>query len=247
MTEQLKYLSDRALTELRNSVNKNFERYRKRGFDDLSGDPGWDVPLGIEYDADLLGTLDKTQPQAIAAIDLENSKIVGKALGELTPTLANEERVWVRLAHVEAFEYSRARWIESKTGEILYDAVHTHFFAPTQTGIRDDQALSRLWWNHKIARTCLPEDVDGALGLILKTADIRSNFVERIWMTSRQGIASSVLRAMSSDPWITGAQQNFRDFMTTLNKLGGGIVFEALDEKETDKFVHDCVTYARKT
>ena len=166
---------------------------------------------------------------------------MGKALAELTPALANEERVWVRLAHLEGFEYSRARWLETESDANLPAAIATHMFAATQTGIRDDHALSRLWWNYRIAKTCLPDDTDTALNLILKSADIRSNFVERIWMTSRQSIASAVLRAMQSDPWITDGDMNFRVFMKTLNRLGGGIVFEALNPAEIDRFVADCV------
>ena len=97
----------------------------------------------------------------------------------------------------------------------------------------------------QIARTCDPDDIDGALDLLLTTADVRSNFVERIWMTSRRHIAGAVLRAMKSDPWITGFESNFREFMKALNKLGGGIVFEALSDDETDRFVVDCVQYAK--
>jgi Family of unknown function (DUF6339) len=246
MVARLKYLSDKALTELRGGIAKNVARYRTDGFQDLANDPGWDIALGIEYDDVLLATIDRNAPKAIAAIDLANSRIVGRALAALTPTLANEERIWVRLSHVEAFEYSRARWLDGEKEEDIPDLVKDHLFAPTQTGIRDDHALSRLWWNYEIARTCAPDNVDSALALILKTADIRSNFVERIWMTSRQSIASSVLGVMESDPWVTGAEANFRIFMKSLNRLGGGIVFEALDKAETDAFVQDCVVYARR-
>jgi hypothetical protein len=92
----------------------------------------------------------------------------------------------------------------------------------------------------------MPDDPDTALSLILKTADIRSNFVERIWMTSRQGLACAVLGAMGSDPWITGSEANFRAFMKSLNRLGGGIVFEALDVDETMTFVRSCVAIAKE-
>lgn len=246
MSANLKYLSDRALSQLRASIKENAQRYRGEGFSARADDPAWDIRLGVEYDDQLLATLDLNAPRAIAAIDLENSKIVGRALQKLTPSMANEERVWVRLAHVEAFPYCQARWIGAATDEKLVEVVSDHFFAPTQTGIRDDHALSRLWWNYQIATTCMPEDPDEALRLILKTADIRSNFVERIWLTSRRSIASSVLRAMAANIWISDAEINFRHFMKVLNKLGGGIVFEALDGAETEKFVDECVEYARR-
>jgi hypothetical protein len=246
MVAQLKYLSDKALTHLRRETGSNLSRYRTDGFQDFANDPGWDIALGIEYDDEYLALLDRSTPRSIASVDLANSKIVGKALERLTPTLANEERIWVRLSHVDAFDYSRARWLIPATDDNLPSLVEKHFFASTQTRIRDDHALSRLWWNYEIAKTCSPDNVDSALDLILRTADIRSNFVERIWMTSRRSIASAVLKAMQADPWITSVQQNFREFMKSLNKLGGGIVFESLTESEIEAFVQDCVTHARQ-
>lgn len=245
MTGQVKYLSDKALTELRASIASNLERYKGNGFMDLAESISWDIKLGIEFDDVLLRTLDNSTPQLISAVDLENSKIVGKALSNLTPAMANEERIWVRLAHVEAFDYAKARWLSGKSDSSLQEEIETHMFASTQTGIRDDHAISRLWWNYHIAKTCMPNDIDGALNLILKRADIRSNFVERIWMTSRQGIATSVLKVMRDEPWITGHEKNFREFMKAINKFGGGIVFEALGEVETDSFVGDCVKHAQ--
>ena len=244
MSELLKYLSDSALSELRNSIPKNIERYTGNGFEEYASLPSWDISLKINFDRNLLATLDTTQQRTIAEVDLANSKIVGKALENLTPSLANEERIWVRLSHLEAFEYSRIRWLTGKKGEDLVSAIETHFFAPTQTIIRDDHALSRLWWNYHIAQTCMPDNTDKALELILKTADIRSNFVERIWMSSRRNIASAVLRAMDTRGWITDAERNFREFMKVLNRQGGGIVFEALSESEADAFVEECADQA---
>jgi hypothetical protein len=244
MTQALLYLSDRVLGELRKNVGANLERYRSTGFSDLANEPGWDIPLGVEFDAEKLATLDMSAPQNIVSVDLPNSIIVGEAISGLTPAMANEERVWARLSHVEAIEYCRARWITGRD-EARHEAlVIDHFFAPTQTGIRDDHALSRLWWNYQIARTCMPDDIPGALALIMKTADIRSNFVERIWMTSRKNIAGAVLRAMKSDPWITATEDNFRKFMKSLNRLGGGVVFEVMDAGETDGFVRQCAAMA---
>lgn len=246
MVSQLKYLSDKALAQVKAGVQGNLTRYRTDGFADLADDPGWNIGLGVDYDDVLLATMDHSTPRSVAAIDMANSRIVGKSLANLSPTLANEERIWVRLTHVEAFAYSRDRWIGAAGDATIPKLVEDHFFAPGQTKIRDDNAISRLWWNYQIARACNPDNPDEALSLILKTADIRSNFVERIWMTSRRNIASAVLALMKSDPWMTEAEQNFRQFMRTLNKLGGGIVFEVLDATEIDRFLTDCVSYARR-
>ncbi len=246
MCNQLKYLSDAAIARLRKDIIQNLDLYKGDGFGGLASEPGWDIPLGLDYDYGLLTTLDTDRPQAVAQVDLKNSLIVGNALSTLDPSTANEERIWVRLAHVEAFNYCRVRWLDGINDEQVPAQVRKHFFAPGQTGIRDDHALSRLWWNHQIAMICQPDDVVGALQLIMKTADIRSNFIERIWMTSRRRISGAVLRAMKSEPWVTEAEGNFRQFMKTLNRLGGGIVFEALDESDTDSFVTDCIKFAQE-
>ncbi|MCY3594843.1 MAG: DUF6339 family protein [Bacteroidetes bacterium] len=242
--EPLKYLSDSALSQLRNSIPENIDRYIGNGFEEYASREGWDIPLKINFDKKNLATLDTTRQRAIIEIDHVNSIIVGQALEDLTPELANEERIWVRLSHLEAFEYSKVRWLHGKKDEDLVSAIETHFFARSPTKIRDDHALSRLWWNYHIARTCMPGNVDKALELILKTADIRTNFVERIGMSSRRDISGAVLRAMDTQEWITGTQQNFREFMKVLNRQGGGIVFEALSESETDAFVRNCADQA---
>lgn len=245
MGEQIKYLSDRALIDLRKNISGNISRYRGEGFGDMAYEPGWDIPLGVEFDSDRLKALDLSTPQRISEIDMANSKVVGEAFSGLDASTANEERIWVRLAHVEAFEYARTRWLGTEDDEKLAKQVENHLFAPGQTAIRDDHALSRLWWNCEIARICAPDDIDGALSLILRSADIRSNFVERIWMTSRQNIATAVLRVMRDDTWVTDAEENFRNFMKSLNRFGGGIVFEAMQDEEINQFVERCVVSAK--
>lgn len=245
MMQPLRYLSDNVLVRLRGDIEQNLDRYRQTGFADVAGDPGWDVPLGIEFDADKLATLDPSTPTNIVTVDMPNSLIVGEAIAGLSPAMANEERVWGRLSHVEAIEYCRARWLAGREEDKHISLIRDHFFAPTQTGVRDDHALSRLWWNYHIAKTCMPEEIPRALALIMKSADIRSNFVERIWMTSRRNIAGAVLRAMESDPWVLGAESNFRHFMKSINRLGGGVVFEVLTPSEIDAFVAECILFAR--
>jgi len=246
MSPQLRYLSDKSLEEWRQAIPSRLSRYRGDGFEDLADEPGASISLGISYDATLLASVRSQRERGAAADDLVNSRIVGKALEGLSPSLANEERVWVRLTHVELFQYARSRWMADEADDKLEETVRTHMFASTQTGIRDDNAVSRLWWNYRVAKLSSPDDVDGALALILKTADIRSNFVERIWMTSRRPIAGAVLRTMKHDGWVTETERSFRDFMKAVNQLGGGLVFEAMEPAEVDEFVCGCARFARE-
>lgn len=240
----LKFLSEHKLSDLYNSIPANLDRYATGDFLDLEHENGWAIETAnVTVDYDLLAQLDGTLRSA--AGDVENSLILYNALDGMTPALAREERIWVRLAHIECLGYARARWLSGCTGEELEKKVRLHMFAPSLTAVRDDNALSRLWWNMHIASIEDPEDPEGALRLILKTADIRSNFVERTGTVTRRPLAKAVIRAMRREAWITSSEDAFREFMKILNRDGGGILFETLGDAEADALVDLCVSHAK--
>ncbi len=243
-TEPLKFLSETKLAELRRDTTANRDRYASGDFLDLERDNGWAIETAwVEVDNDALATLDGTAKTAEA--DIANSLIVHGAFKGMTPALAREERVWSRLTHVECLGYSRARWLSGKTYDGLDAMVRLHLFAPGLTGIRDDNALSRLWWNMHIATIADPNDPEGALRLIVKTADIRQAFVERPGTAARVPLARAVIRAMRRDQWLSASEDAFREFMKVLNRDGGGILLEALSEAETDSMVASYCAKAR--
>ena len=240
----LKYLSEKKLSELKESVVANRDRYEAGDFLDLEHDNGWAVETStVQVDHDLLTTLDGKA--RTAAADIDNSLILFQALHGMTPALAREERVWARLSHIECLGYARDRWLSGNSREQLDSQVRIHMFAQGLTAIRDDNALSRLWWNMHIASIADPDDPEGALRLILKTADIRSNFVERTNTAARKPLARAVVRAMRKDTWVTSSERSFREFMIALNRDGGGILFEALSDDEADALMDVCATRAK--
>lgn len=240
----LKYLSEKKLSELKEDIAANRDRYEAGDFLDLEHDNGWAVETStVQVNHDLLASLNGTA--RTAAADIDNSLILFQALQGMTPALAREERVWARLTHIECLGYSRDRWLSGNSGEQLDSQVRIHMFAPRLTAIRDDNALSRLWWNMHIASIADPNDPEGALRLILKTADIRSNFVERTNTAARKPLARAVVRAMRREPWITSSEGAFREFMIALNRDGGGILFEALTDDEADALMDACASRAQ--
>lgn len=234
-TEKLKYLSEKVAAGLRDNIRTNLEHYRSGDFSDLVDEGGWSIELSLEAD---LGPLKELEGDKGIQAEVKNSLLVWKALSHMTPSLACENRVWTRLTHVECLVYSRARWL-SKTSD-GEDAVRTHFFADTQTKCRDDNAIGRLWWNAYIANSAIPGNLEGALRAMLKSADIRSNVVERAWATSRPKVAAGVLRAIIQIPAVTASEDAFRKFMKTVNKRGGGVLFELMDDDEVDSFMGAC-------
>lgn len=236
----LHYLSELVLEELKRKVADNLELYRSTGFSDLASQNGWNIRLeGREFDLSPLADLDLGS-KGVAG-DLINSKIVWQALSKLTPSEANEEQIWARLSHLEGFEYAKARWLNLESSEdVQISSVMKHFFANGRTGIRDDNALSRLWWNAYIANLAYPENPERALELILHTADIRSNIVERPWISIRQPLLHGILTVLDHNVDMLD-ESNFRSFMKCINRRGAGLLFEAMEPDEVDAFVLQCL------
>lgn len=237
-TEKLRYVSTRVDEELRSSVRQNLERYLETGFADLASTEGWAIPLSIDVDLEPLRRLKVDEG---AESEVLNSLLVWKTLSHLTPSLANEGRIWTRLTHVEGFAYAKARWIAGRTGDQAVRDVETHFFGDTRTHRRDDNAIGRLWWNAYVAKQAMPTAHHDALKAMLKTADVRSNVVERAWTGSRPRIAGAILRAIINNPAVTATEKSFREFMKAVNRNGGGVVFEIMTEAEIDSFLGRCV------
>ena len=114
MREKLTYLASRTLDGLYQNIPANIERYRSGNFLDLVDEGDWSIRLSLEVDLDLLSQLDSSGGPEV---EVKNSLLVWKALHEMTPALACEDRVWTRLSHVECLEYSRERWITEKKEE----------------------------------------------------------------------------------------------------------------------------------
>ncbi len=242
--DTLTYLSAKTLDGLYTGILENIDRYRSGDFEDLVERGGWSIGLSVEMDMEQIGQLD---PSGGTDAEVRNSLLVWKALHEMTPALACEDRIWTRLSHVECLDYSRARWLGDKDDERTAKDVLTHFFAPGLTACRDDHSVARLWWNAKIAKDLRPNDQRRALELMLKTADIRSNFVERSWTVSRPSIACSILRMMEREPWVTGSERNYREFMKAVNHRGGGMVFELMSDTDLNRFMDECYSSAEES
>ena len=239
---RLKYVSNNTIEKLRADVRANLARYKTGDFSDLISESDWSIELKLDVDLAPLANLD---PAGTGQAEIANSRLVWNALSKVTPSLAAEEGIWVRLTHVECLKYSRDRWLDGLTDDDKIEAaVHLHFFAGTLNGRRDDNAISRLWWNAFVANVMMPGTDLSPLDDFLRKADFRLSFVERSETASRPVLASGIIRAMRTLPWVTAREDNFRAFMRTLNKLGGGVVFEAMVPAEIDAFMKECADRA---
>lgn len=245
MKPQLKCMSDKALDEFKKSVYSDLGLYVKKTIHDDFDRDDYSIPLDIEYDKNILKELNLHTEKGSRNNDLESSKIVGESLNKITPSLANEQRIWVQITHTDCWEYTRNRWLQGVSEEEeIRKAIESHIFSPSRGRVRDHQSVARLWWNWYIAKISWPSNPERALELILYESYVRNNFVKRFWLCSRRKIAGAVLRAMDSYKLVL-KRENFSLFMKSINRNGGGIVFEAFTDEECDEFVERCLNDAK--
>jgi hypothetical protein len=231
MTEPLNYVSDRIVDRLHENVDRNLSLYTDGDFEDLSTEPGWALQLkNVYYDPSFAA---KLATENTREAEIENSLIVYSAFQGMTPAVARQERVWVRLCHIDCLEYARKRWIRNDPKS----DVANHFFARTLDQTRDDNAIGRLWWNGHLANRIDPVHPKRVLKQFLARANIRLQFLDRSNASFRLPIAKGIIRLLESEPWLHEHDRAFEVFMLVMDKHAGGLLFETLDDPELDQIL----------
>jgi hypothetical protein len=242
MAEPLKFLSAGIVEQLASGIDQNLERYRSGDFVDLAQGAGWAIETKFaKWDPSIVQQLD---PAGSTDAEISNSLLIFNGLEGMTPALAREERLWARLCHVECLEYARARWLKGAID--LPRQVTLHFFAPSLTGSRDDNAIGRLWWNGYVASIASPENIELGLRRLLARANIRLQIIDRADTAFRQPLIQGIFRLLGRDMWFDTYDAAVADFMFEVNKRSGGIVFEALDVAAIDHHLGACLALAKQ-
>lgn len=238
---RLLYVGQQVADLLADGIEDHLDRYLESGFGDIEAGGDWRIPLSIHANLDLL---DDLIPDNGPEAEVRNSILVGRALADLTPSLARENRIWVRLSHVEGLDYSRRRWLTGVPQAKLAQTIRTHFFASTWTGCRDDHALSRLWWNYRIASMLTPDEPKAALELLLSRADLRANFIERPRIGARLPLSQAIVNELRNNDGLRSSEATFRKFMKALNARAAGHYVEAWASDRVADFVSACAEVA---
>lgn len=240
--QPLKLVSDVVLEKLSEEIDSNLERYRSGNFTDLAKANGWSIETTLsEWDPSIAENLD---PSGTPDVEAKNSLLVFQGLSGMTPALAREERLWVRLCHIEFLEYARERWLRNE--ENIPSAVRRHMFATGLRGCRDQNAIGRLWWNGHLASLACPGQIEKGLKLLLSRANIRLQIMDRADSAFRQPLVRGIFRLLETEDWFHSADAAIADFMYEVNKRSGGILFEAFDESAIDQHLRACLEFAKR-
>ena len=240
-TQPLKLVSAAVLEDLAAKISSNADRYKSGDFAELASQTGWEIETKLaQWDPTISHTLDASgTPEA----EVKNSLAVYKSFKGVTPALAREERLWVRLCHVEFLEYARNRWLSDEQN--LTRDVGLHFFANGLRGCRDQNAIGRLWWNGHLAALASPEDIELGLNRLLAKANIRLQIMDRAEAAFRTPLIKGIFRLLGSEEWFNSYDAAIADFMFEVNKRSGGVIFEAFDEDKIDDHLLSCLAFAK--
>jgi len=241
MAEPLKILSAQVVSQLHADLQRNVPLYLTGNFTEEAKDIGWDIEVrAVLWDPRIVDDLD---PSGSPEAEIRNSVVIYQGFSGMTPALAQDERVWVRLTHVEFFEFARARWLGNEESAVR--SIRKHFFANGIPGCRDDNAIGRLWWNAHIANLAFPEDLEYGLEALLARANNRLQIVDRADTGFRAPLLRGILKLIKSDSWLQGNDYAIADLMKQVNKYSGCIVFETMDPHQIDEHLMFCLLKAK--
>lgn len=236
----LAWMKQSTLTDLHANVRANLDRYRTGDFSDLIA-PGWRQKELLSYDAGVLESLSGSSKD-----DLKDSLVLYRALSELPARLATNMNVWVPLIHTELLDYAKKRWLKlSGTDDELFASINTHIFKSGIGGYRDDNAAGRLWWTgfigNAIAGNDDKEEIERILKPFMRTTDTRSNVIERSGIFSERGLARHISQYLAEGKLAkSDDQQEFRNFMISINIRSNGRYFGDMSKVEVFDFLDGC-------
>ena len=227
----IKLFKAAAVSDLFNSIEQNLMLYRTGSFADVLGD----TSLFLESNCKLDETaISKATCKKGDDNEVDCCLAVSSGLHGVTAYLARDERLWVRLTHIEFIEYTRCRWEIPSDNVKAVQHIKKHFFAKGARGIERDNAISRLWWMATICQKVEGLPLKEALTAFLYQSDVRANIVERPTTSQNAALLSAVVNKLHQsykDDKSLYNREKFRSLMKKLNIEGGVRLLEVLDSK----------------
>ena len=183
-------------------------------------------------------------PNLDSNYDLENSYEIGNALGEITPSIARDERLWVTLAFKNYSDYMSSRWPNTSNSNMdLLRNCNNHYFGFTSRSRWRDQGISRLWWTSFFASRIEGITKRQALEVLYSNSELLNSFMGHPRTVNNTRVASSILNVLHAklfEEKLKFDRLAFRRFMTLLDLRGGKISLPSISGPELDAIVEEC-------
>jgi hypothetical protein len=172
----LQFMSNRAITQLREGIEANRAAYLSGQAETLVGALDGFV-LESRIQADEPPKLE--MPREGQLCDAENVRRVYQWLHHLTPVQASDPRLWTYLTHGAYANYTAARWPIGAESNVL-DRVRERYFLEGE-GLASlvRNSIARLWWFGYLTRDMNQPDPFELTDVLLSLQDIQMAFLER--------------------------------------------------------------------
>lgn len=227
------------VAKLSKDIQANLHRYRSGDFEFLAQDATCFIESQCSIDEERLLDVQCTTHDSnevaccLAAAD---------ALNGVTPYIARDERLWVRLSHIELLDYARTRWPIPDDDAHAVAHIQKHFFAKSARGIERDNAVSRLWWMAAVASRVEGLKTADALEALLHQSDVRASIIERPTTSQNNALLSALImelhKSLKSDQTLF-ERDRFRMMMKRLNLEGGVRLLDVLAVGDLQELVAD--------
>lgn len=179
-------------------------------------------------------------PEGKNFFDAENARLIHQQLGDLTPVVASDPRLWARLTHVECWQYMLARWPVDKntTAETIRAR---YFFSGTDSRALLRNGISRLWWYAAITHDPKRKDQYELTDAAFLRLDIAQNLFENSFGRSKQLVHAYLEfvlkhRDRCIDEGET-SRQRMRYIASCVNGRTGVGVVDAVSKKQLTEFL----------
>jgi hypothetical protein len=238
---KLRMLRFNKVNELRSNIEDNLDLYRYGNFNYITTDYSNYFECDIEI---LEGLFAALIPNNENLSEVSNSKLMLKAMGDLSPYIAKDERLWVYLTHSYLLDYARIRWGIPEDNEKAVKHIATHFFARSGRGFERDNAASRLWWLATLCRRVEDLDLDHSLQCLLHDSDVRASIIERPTTSQCMNVFSALIKKLHESYIGEKKLYNrdlFRPLMKKINIYGGIKLLNAMEEADILKLIDDAI------
>lgn len=219
---QLAYFTDKACERLMADAEKNHEKYL--------GDENWveayfngssnyfkRSSVSVENFSPYFikeGELTKRDSKEKAEEDLINSIRLYEAFKTLTPWQAAQGNMWTYLCHMvpQYRSYIKHRWLDDPRA----NTIKTRYFVPSNESLRNDNALSRLWWYGYLTYDANSEDPHHLTKILFTNITIATDIIDTLNRTSPERI-KGVLLALEDFKEETGMRERLSDIVRSAN------------------------------
>ncbi len=245
---QLKVLKDSALVRLKNDVVENEDKYcyDSSWIDSYLKDKGFDeylVNTNILIDDFELKIGDQS-------LDAENAVILHKAMSNLLPIQAREEKLWTYLTHTRYWNYMKTRWpikICEEKGKNKSRILSRYFFqgknenkikAGTVPYVRN--GLARLWWAGYVVYNEELENPYEYINELFLSQDMFVGLCERD-IAKNKNIVFAVLKAVRKYNLksISNNTELVRNILKDINMSAGLVMYDALDDEVIETQINE--------